>query len=47
MRTYEFDVILKDITHVSDEEADLLFERGCDDAAPVGLDTFRPSGVFA
>jgi hypothetical protein len=38
MRYYEFDVILKDIAHVDDEQADLLFERGCDDATPASCD---------
>ena len=38
MRTYEFDVILKDIAQVNDEQADLLFERGCDDGTPASCD---------
>src|SRR5260370_32131582 len=34
MRTYEFDVILKDVSEVTDDQADLLFAAGCDDGTP-------------
>ncbi len=34
MTTYEFDVVLKDLSEVSDEQADALFAAGCDDATP-------------
>lgn len=36
MKTYEFDVILKDISEGSDEQADKLFAAGCDDGTPAG-----------
>jgi hypothetical protein len=35
MKTYEFDVVLKDISEITDEQADALFTAGCDDATPV------------
>ncbi len=34
MRTYEFDVILKDMPEVSDDQADALYNAGCDDGTP-------------
>jgi len=34
MTMYEFDVVLKDATEVTDEQADLLFAAGCDDGTP-------------
>lgn len=34
MKTYEFDVILKDVTEISDELADALYAAGCDDGSP-------------
>jgi hypothetical protein len=34
MKIYEFDVILKDISEVTDDQADALFAAGCDDAKP-------------
>jgi hypothetical protein len=34
MKTYEFDVILKDATEVTDDQADKLFAAGCDDGTP-------------
>jgi isopentenyl diphosphate isomerase/L-lactate dehydrogenase-like FMN-dependent dehydrogenase len=34
MKTYEFDVILKDVPEISDEQADALYAAGCDDATP-------------
>jgi len=35
MKTYEFDVILKDVSEVTDDQADGLFAAGCDDGTPV------------
>ena len=34
MKTYDFDVVLKSITEISDVQADLLFAAGCDDGTP-------------
>ena len=34
MKTYEFDVVLKDVTEVTDDQSDALFEAGCDDGTP-------------
>ncbi len=34
MKTYEFDVVLKDVSEVTDEQADLLFAAGCEDGTP-------------
>ena len=34
MKTYEFDVILKGVWEVTDDQADALFAAGCDDATP-------------
>lgn len=34
VKTYAFDVILKDISEVTDEHADELFAAGCDDGTP-------------
>jgi hypothetical protein len=34
MKTYEFDVVLKDVSEVTDEQADKLFAAGCDDGTP-------------
>src|SRR5262245_50448958 len=34
MKTYEFDVVLKDVSEVTDEQADVLFAAGCDDGTP-------------
>jgi len=33
-QTYEFDVLLKGISEVSDDQADALFAAGCDDGTP-------------
>ena len=33
--TYEFDVVLKEVREVTDDQADALFEAGCDDGTPV------------
>lgn len=38
MKTYEFDVILKDVDEVTDERADRLFAAGCDDGTPASCD---------
>lgn len=35
MTTYEFDVLLKDVAEVTDDQADALFAAGCDDGTPV------------
>jgi hypothetical protein len=35
MKTYEFDVILKETLEITDEQADALFAAGCDDGTPV------------
>jgi hypothetical protein len=34
MKTYEFDVVLKDVLEITDDDADRLFEAGCDDGTP-------------
>jgi hypothetical protein len=34
MQKYEFDVLLKDVSEITDEQADLLFAAGCDDGTP-------------
>jgi hypothetical protein len=38
MKTYEFDVLLKDVAEVTDEQADALFAAGCDDGTPACCD---------
>jgi hypothetical protein len=38
MKTYEFDVILKEMSEVTDHQADELFAAGCDDGTPAGCD---------
>ena len=38
MKTYEFDVILKDMSEVTDDQADRLFAAGCDDGTPASCD---------
>ena len=35
MRTYEFDVLLKNVAEMTDDQADALFAAGCDDGTPV------------
>ena len=35
MKTYEFDVVLQNVSEVTDEQADALFTAGCDDGTPV------------
>jgi hypothetical protein len=34
MKTYEFDVVLKDVSELTDDQADRLFIAGCDDGTP-------------
>jgi hypothetical protein len=34
VKTYEFDVVLKGTSEVTDEQADALFAAGCDDGTP-------------
>ena len=34
MKTYEFNVMLKDTTEVTDDQADALFAAGCEDGTP-------------
>ena len=34
MKTYEFDLLLKGLTEISDDQADALFAAGCDDGTP-------------
>jgi hypothetical protein len=34
MKTYDFDVVLNDVSEVTDEQADVLFAAGCDDGTP-------------
>jgi hypothetical protein len=38
MKTYEFDVVLKEVTELTDDQADRLFAAGCDDGTPTGCD---------
>ena len=34
MKNYEFDIFLKDVPEVTDDQADALFAAGCDDGTP-------------
>jgi hypothetical protein len=34
MKTYEFDVVLKGVQEVTDDQAEILFAAGCDDGTP-------------
>jgi len=34
MKTYEFDLVLSDVSEISDDLADDLFAAGCDDGTP-------------
>jgi hypothetical protein len=34
VKTYEFDVFLKGVAEVTDDQADILFALGCDDGTP-------------
>ena len=35
IKTYEFDVVLKEVGEITEDEADALFAAGCDDGTPV------------
>ncbi len=34
MKTYQFDVVVKDVSEITDQQADDLFAAGCDDGTP-------------
>jgi hypothetical protein len=38
VKTYEFDVILKNVAQATDEHADVLFDAGCDDGTLASRD---------
>jgi hypothetical protein len=38
MKVYQFDVLLKDLPDMTDEQADRLFAAGCDDGTPTSCD---------
>ncbi len=38
MQTYEFDVVLKGVAEIDDDQANALFVAGCDDATPTCCD---------
>ena len=38
MKTYEFDVFLKDVSEITEDQADALFAAGCDDGTPASCD---------
>ena len=38
MKVYEFDVVLKGVSEVTDDQADRLFAAGCDDGTPTSCD---------
>lgn len=38
MKTYEFDVVLKDVSEITDDQADELFAAGCDDGTPASCE---------
>ena len=38
MKTYEFNVMLKNVAEITDDQADSLFAAGCDDGSPVSRD---------
>jgi hypothetical protein len=38
MKTYEFNVVLKDLSEVTEEHADVLYAAGCDDGTPASCD---------
>lgn len=38
MTTCDFTLVLANVPELSDEQADALFEAGCDDATPVSRD---------
>ena len=39
MKTYEFDVVLKGVSEVTDIQADALFAAGCEDGTPASCDS--------
>ena len=38
MKTYAFDLLLKGVSAVTDDQADALFAAGCDDGTPASRD---------
>ena len=34
MKSYQFDVVLKELAEINDDQADALFAAGCDDGTP-------------
>ena len=38
VKTYEFDVVLKDESELTDDQANGLFAAGCDDGTPTSCD---------
>ncbi len=38
MKTYEFDVVLKNTSEVTDDQADELFAAGCEDGTPAACE---------
>jgi hypothetical protein len=38
MTTYEFDVVLKGVSELADDQVEALFDAGCDDGTPVSRD---------
>jgi hypothetical protein len=38
MKIYEFDIFLKEVSDISDDQADALFAQGCDDGTPASCD---------
>ncbi len=38
MKTYAFDVVLQNVSEVTDDQADGLFAAGCDDGTPASCD---------
>lgn len=38
MKTYEFDIVLRDLAEIADHQADALYSAGCDDGTPVSRD---------
>ena len=38
MKLYEFDIVLRDLSEIADNQADALYEAGCDDGSPVSRD---------
>jgi hypothetical protein len=38
VKTYAFEVVLKDVSELTDDQADGLFAAGCDYGTPAGCD---------